>query len=202
MTPPPPHDPVVVVRDRALSGRRIPRRWNPELIVDDYLVGDETVKLETTRSFKSWLIERSVVIGIGVVVFLVLVTIGTDVSIGGGVVVGLLVGAFLTADWLRKRFTRYVITDLRVLRISGVLRREMEFIPWRKVTDVSRTESLLQWVAGTATIRIESANERSAFRAMTDVTEPDRFYRMLVRMVDLTQGRVEGHQRVRGRPSR
>ncbi|MBS1836582.1 MAG: PH domain-containing protein, partial [Actinobacteria bacterium] len=109
---------------------------------------------------------------------------------------------YLCFDWLRKRFTRYVITDLRVLRITGVLHRRMEFIPWGKITDVSRSETLMQWVAGSATIRIESANERSAFRAMTDVSEPDRFYRVLVRMVDLKQGRVEGHERVRVRRSR
>lgn len=189
----------VVVRDRSLNGRRIPRRWNPDQIVDDYLVGDEVVKLETTRSFRSWLIERTVVIVIGVAVFLLMATLGTDLTIGLGILVLAVVCAFLAVDWLRKRFTRYVITDLRVLRITGVLHRQMEFIPWGKITDVSRSESFMQWIAGSATIRIESANERSAFRAMTDVSEPDRFYRVLVRMVDLKQGRVEGHERVRTR---
>lgn len=192
-------DTPIVLRDRTLSGRRIPRRWNPDEIVDDYLVGDEVVKLETTRSFRSWLIERTVVIVIGVAVFLLMATLGTDLTIGLGILVLAVVCAFLAVDWLRKRFTRYVITDLRVLRITGVLHRQMEFIPWGKITDVSRSESFMQWIAGSATIRIESANERSAFRAMTDVSEPDRFYRVLVRMVDLKQGRVEGHERVRTR---
>jgi len=90
-----------------------------------------------------------------------------------------------------------VITDLRVLRITGVLHRRMEFIPWGKITDVSRTESFLQWLVGTATISIESASERSAFRAMTDVSDPAHFYNVLVRMVDLKQGRVEHHHHVR-----
>ncbi len=186
----------VVVRDRSLNGRRIPRRWNPDQIVDDYLVGDEVVKLETTRSFKSWLIEKAWVVIVGVGVFLVLATIGTDLTIGLSLVALLVLVAYMAVDWLRKRFTRYVITDLRVLRITGVLHRQMEFIPWGKITDVSRSETFLQWIAGSATIRIESANERSAFRAMTDVSEPDRFYRVLVRMVDLKQGRVEGHGRL------
>lgn len=188
----------VVVRDRSHHTGRAPRRWSPDAIVEDYLVGDEVVKFRSTRSLSSWLMEKAFVIVVALVVFLVLATVGTDLSIGAGFVLLIAVVAYLALDYLRKHFTRYVITDLRVLRITGVLHRQMEFIPWGKITDVSRSESLMQWVAGSATIRIESANERSAFRAMTDVAQPEGFYRVLVSMVDLTQGRVEGHERVRG----
>lgn len=174
-----------------------PRRWNPEEIVKDYVLRDEVVKLNVSRSFKSWLVDQTVWILLAVTAFVVLATVGSDVSIGLGMLVLLGVGAFLTWDWLRKRYTRYVITDMRVLRITGVLNRQMEFIPWGKITDVSRRESFVQWILGTATISIESANERSAFRAMTDVQDPAVFYRVLVQMVDLKQGRVEHHHHVR-----
>lgn len=173
------------------------RRWNPDAIVQDYLLRDEVVKLDVSRSFKSWLLEQVVWIAIGLAVFVGLATVGTDASIGLGMLVLVALGAFLTFDWLRKRFTRYVITDLRVLRITGVLHRRMEFIPWGKITDVSRSETFVQWMVGTVTIRIESANERSAFRAMTDVSDPDHFYNVIVRMVDLKQGRVQHHHHVR-----
>lgn len=173
------------------------RRWDPDQIVEDYLLDDEVVKLDVTRSFKSWVIEQLLWIGIGLSVFVVLATVGTDAAIGLGMVVLVGLCIYLAVDWQRKRFTRYVVTDLRVLRITGVLHRRMEFIPWGKVTDVSRTESLIQWIAGTVTIRIESANERSAFREMTDVSDPEHFYDVIVRMVDLKQGRVENHGQVR-----
>ncbi|UDY37330.1 PH domain-containing protein [Dermatobacter hominis] len=174
-----------------------PRRWNPEEIVKDYVLRDEVVKLNVSRSFKSWLADQTIWLLIAVTVFLVFATVGSDVSIGLGLLVLVGAGGFLTWDWLRKRFTRYVITDMRVLRITGVLNRQMEFIPWGKITDVSRSESFMQWILGTATIRIESANEHSAFRAMTDVQDPAVFYRVLVQMVDLKQGRVEHHHHVR-----
>ncbi len=173
------------------------RSWNPDDIVDGYLLRDEVVKLDVSRSFKSWLVDQTVWIVLGLISFVVLATIGTDASIVVGLLIVLGVGGFLTVDWLRKRFTRYVITDLRVLRITGVLHRQMEFIPWGKITDVGRSESFLQWLTGTVTIRIESANERSAFRAMKDVADPAHFYKVLVRMVDLKQGRVENHHHVR-----
>lgn len=175
----------------------MPRRWNPDAIVEDYLLRDEEVKLDATRSFRSWLVDQTVWLLLGVAAFLALATVGSDVTITLGAGVLAVVGAWLTFDWNRKRFTRYVITDLRVLRITGVLHRRMEFIPWGKITDVSRSESFLQWLTGTATIRIESANERSAFRAMTDVSDPEHFYNVLVRMVDLRQGRVKNHHHVR-----
>ena len=158
------------------------RSWNPDEIVDGYLLRDEVVKLDVSRSFKSWMVDQTIWVTLGLISFVVLATVGSDAAIALGTVIIVALGAFLTVDWLRKRFTRYVITDLRVLRITGVLHRQMEFIPWGKITDVSRSESLLQWLTGTVTIRIESANERSAFRAITDVADPAHFYKVLVRM--------------------
>ena len=46
-------------------------------------------------------------------------------------------------------------------------------------------------MARTATIRIESANERSGLRAIDDVDDPGYFYRVLVEMVDRKQGRID-----------
>ncbi len=176
-----------------MSGRgRVPRSWHPDEIVRDYLVRGERVVLEETRSLRSWLLDQAVIITVGLVVFAVLCSVGSDWAIALGFVALLAAGAYLAVRGAQAWFTRYVITDLRVLRVTGVVNRHAEFIPWGKVTDIGRSESFLQWVAGTATIRIESANERSAFRAMDDVDDPAQFYKILVRMVDLKQGRVQG----------
>ncbi len=172
---------------------RVPRSWHPDDIVGDYLVRGERVVLKETRSLRSWLIDQALVIAAGLIAFVLLSSLGADWSIGLGFLALLLAGGYLTFRGLQAWFTRYVITDMRVLRITGVMNRHVEFIPWGKVTDIGRSESWLQWIAGTATIRIESANERSAFRAMDDVEDPAQFYKVLVRMVDLKQGRVQGH---------
>jgi uncharacterized membrane protein YdbT with pleckstrin-like domain len=171
---------------------RVPRSWHPETIAHDYLVRGERIVLEESRSVRAWIIDQSLVIVAGLALFLLLSSMGSDLSIGIGAVVLVLVAGFLAVRGAQAWFTRYVITDLRVLRVTGVFNRHAEFIPWGKVTDIGRSESFVQWLAGTATIRIESANERSAFRAMTDVEDPAQFYKVLVRMVDLKQGRVEG----------
>lgn len=128
---------------------------------------------------------------IGVVVLVILVALLKVGALTAAAFIGLVLFSILIGiRALQASFTRYVVTDLRVLRVSGVLNRRAEFIPWGKVTDITRQESLPQWIAHTATICIESANERSGFRSIDDVDDPDEFYRTVVRMVDLKQGRL------------
>jgi len=170
--------------------RRASRGWRPDTIVAAYLVAGENVRLDESRSVRGFLINQLLwaVLAVGVA--------GVLVAVGEPVLVALaLLGlagytAYVAVQAVQAWFTRYVITDLRLLRVSGVLNRQAEFIPWVKVTDVSRSETLFQWAARTATIRVESANERSGFRVIDDVDDPDTFYDMLVRMIDLKQGRV------------
>jgi hypothetical protein len=167
------------------------RGWHPDDIVDSFLLDDETDLLAQRISLRAWAINQAPLVVVGLVVAVVaLVVLGA----GPGAVVVLFlltVGVVVGVRAVQASYTRYVITDLRVLRVSGVLNRNAEFIPWKKVTDVSRRESVWQWLMGSATIRIESANERSGFRAMTDVRDPDGFYRLLVDMIDRHSGRVD-----------
>jgi uncharacterized membrane protein YdbT with pleckstrin-like domain len=87
-------------------------------------------------------------------------------------------------------YTRYVVTTLRVMRVSGVLARHCSSIPWIKVTDISFHQTLLGRMFGYATVKIESANEDSGFRALSDLKDPARFNRILVEMVAAKQGAV------------
>lgn len=166
------------------------RGWNPETLVAPYLTDRERVELEETRSVRGFLMTQLHWIVIGVLALLLLASTGETWLTALGIVGVMALSVYLGIRALQAWFTRYVVTDLRVLRVSGVLHRHAEFIPWGKVTEISRSESLLQWWAHTATIRIESANERSSFRSIEDVDEPDRFYRTLVEMVDRKQGHV------------
>ena len=155
-----------------------------------YLMPDERIVLEETRSVRGFLVGQMV----WMVVAFVLATLVVAVLGASGTVPAflllLVVAGVIGYRALQAWFTRYVVTDLRVLRVHGVLNRHAEFIPWGKVTDITRSETLLQWLAHTATIRIESANERSGLRTIDDVDDPGYFYRVLVEMVDRKQGRI------------
>lgn len=173
------------------SPDRAPRGWHPDDIVAGYLVPDERVVLEETRSVRGFLVGQIVWIVLGLVLSSILVaTVGsgvTPLAVFGLAVLGGVIGFRALQAW----FTRYVVTDLRVMRVHGVLNRHAEFIPWGKVTDITRSETIFQWFARTATIRIESANERSGLRTIDDVDDPGYFYRVLVEMVDRKQGRID-----------
>lgn len=172
------------------SRGRAPRGWHPDDIVAGYLVPDERVVLEETRSVRGFLVGQLVWIVLGVVVSAVLLS-AMGAVVAPLVAIGLFaLGAVIGVRALQAWFTRYVVTDLRVLRVHGILNRHAEFIPWGKVTDITRSETIVQWVARTATICIESANEKSGLRTVDDVDDPDYFYRVLVEMIDRKQGRI------------
>lgn len=156
-----------------------------------YLVPDERVVLEETRSVRGFLVAQAHWLVLVVVALVAVASFEEPLLTTVAFAAAIVLAVYLGVEALQAWFTRYVVTDLRVLRVSGVLNRHAEFIPWGKVTDVTRSESLVQWFAHTATIRIESANERSGFRAIDDVDDPDHFYRVLVKMVDRKQGRIQ-----------
>lgn len=122
-----------------------------------------------------------------------LACLGFAALIGNAASLLLLVVLVAAVAWriLDAWYTRYVLTDFRVMRTSGVLDRNVEFIPWRKVTDVSLRRSFWQRLVGASTIRIESANEASQFRAMTDVRNPRDFFVKLQEVMAAFAGHVE-----------
>jgi hypothetical protein len=173
------------------STERLRRRgWRPDEIADSFLLESERVILNEHQSVRAFLLGE---LPVAVVASVLIVAVSAVVPELAwlGVIGWVVLIAFLSGRALDASFTRYVLTDMRVLRVSGMLNRTVEFIPWAKVTDVSRRETFMQWLVGSATIRIESANERSAFREMTDVHRPDRFYDRLVRLVDGFQARPD-----------
>ncbi|MEX0768957.1 MAG: PH domain-containing protein [Microthrixaceae bacterium] len=172
------------------SRQRASRGWHPDTIVDAYLVPGERIIVEESRSVRGFLMNQVILISVVVLLLLTIAMLGQTALTTCAFLLSAGFVGFIGARALQAWFTRYVVTDLRVLRVSGVLNRRAEFIPWKKITDITRSESLLQWWARTATICIESASDGSGFRSIEDVDDPARFYRVLVEMVDRKQGRL------------
>lgn len=127
---------------------------------------------------------------------LALVT-GFAVGQGGGAfaaVLGLIVISVVTGilviQRLQRWYTRYALTDFRLIRSWGVFNRKMAWMPWSKVTDVLLTQTLAGRILGYATVQIASANEESGFKAVTDLRDPHRFHRVVTEMVQAKQGKT------------
>ena len=89
----------------------------------------------------------------------------------------------LTWNFLAHKYTRYVLTDHRALHLSGVLRRTTSGSRGRRSPTCRCTARLSDRWFGTATIRIQSANEFSGFKQMTDVPNPIAFARVIEQRV-------------------
>lgn len=176
------------VRPRRIQVPDRVRSWHPERIVSDLLLPDEKVYEMAAPDWSVVAFDQAPLAVLGLLASLL------TASMLGAVPALLLLLVLLAAlTWrvLDAWHTRYVLTDFRVLRTSGVLDRNVEFIPWRKVTDVSLRRSFWQRLVGASTIRIESANEASQFRAMTDVRDPKEFFRVLQEVMAAFSGHVE-----------
>lgn len=177
----------------SLRARRIQvpdrvRSWHPERIVADLLLPGEKVY---EMASPDWWVVTYDQAPLAVVGLLVSFVAASMVGPFAALLLLIVLLAMLAWRVLDAWHTRYVLTDFRVLRTSGVLDRNVEFIPWRKVTDVSLRRSFWQRLVGASTIRIESANEASQFRAMTDVRNPKEFFRVLQEVMAAFSGHVE-----------
>jgi uncharacterized membrane protein YdbT with pleckstrin-like domain len=110
-------------------------------------------------------------------------------SVAGFLVVDVL-AIMLVVRRAQAWYTRYALTDFRVVRSWGILSRRMAWIPWSKVTDVSLAQSMAGRILGYATVRIESANEASGFKEITDLRDPHRFHRLIAEIVEAKQGKT------------
>lgn len=162
------------------------RRWvtRPHELAQQYITDDELIYFDEAPDLRAWIWTQWIDLAVVVVVVAIMFA-AQDARV---TLVGLIGEVWLLGSlaWrlTDQAYTRYVLTDHRALRVSGVLRRDYEWISWKKVTDVSVHRSLLDRWFGTATIQIQSANEMSNFRAMDDVPNPISFAETIVDLVN------------------
>ena len=87
--------------------------------------------------------------------------------------------AFVVVAW---RNERLVVTDRRLLLLSGLVSRRVAIMPLRKVTDLTYETPLASRVFddyGWGTFIFESAGQDQAFHRIPFVPHPDELYRQL-----------------------
>jgi hypothetical protein len=78
--------------------------------------------------------------------------------------------------------TRYILTNRRAVRIDGWWNRDVEWLSWSKVTEVSVRKTWAQFSFQIVTIEIHTAHSTSSFRAMRDIEDPDEFAAQLAEL--------------------
>jgi len=163
----------------------------PEETIGLHLGAGEKVLHLDHPSFPWFLVKRSPTIGaliLVIVAYVVSVREGWELAAAVLPSVALLVLLVLGFQRLADRYSAYVITNARMIRMSGVFNNSVESIPWIRVTDVHFERSFLERLLGCATLNIESANETMGLRRMSGIADPFEFNRHLVDMVVAKQG--------------
>lgn len=166
----------------------------PDDILRGYMIGDEQLILVDEPSTGAFLVDAShqilLMVAVALLTGFVAGRSGANlISMAGFLVVDVL-AISLVVRRAQAWYTRYALTDFRVIRSWGILCRRMAWIPWSKVTDVSLHQSMAGRVLRYATVRIESANEASGFKEITDLRDPHRFHRLIAEIVEAKQGKT------------
>ncbi len=170
----------------------------PQVRIEEFLTVDERIYYEEPPADLGYLVSRLPVIA-GVVGVLAVLGHWTLVP-GLGVpllptrtaapIVAVLT-VWLFVGWMRLRYTYYVLTSTRILRLRGVLVRRLDWMPIGRVTDVTFTQNPLERIGNFADVRIHSASEKTGLQTLDDVRDPVTFHWIVTLLVEGKQGAVE-----------
>jgi Bacterial PH domain len=85
-------------------------------------------------------------------------------------------------------FTIYVLTNQRVMRLSGVVQRDQASIDWPRVVDFSWKQSFAGRLFGFATLRVDSASERASLSELRDIPNRPTINQFVVQQLALNSG--------------
>lgn len=165
----------------------------PDEVVYEFLGEDEYVLHSDHPSFRAFLTQNVLLVVlvpiIGPIFVWFLLSEINVITITVFLVLDLIV-AVLAFRRIEQRYTSYVITNLRLIRISGILSRDVASIPWTRMTGLSYKQSAWGRLLGYATIHIESANEESGLRDFSDINDPATFHQRLLDHVSSKTGQA------------
>jgi membrane protein YdbS with pleckstrin-like domain len=176
----------------------------PDEVIDQYLGHGERMIHNDHPSFQAFAVQNTILF----IVLFVIASVFLGVSFNGSFVsaglVFLILGLvllYLVLKRLRERYTSYVVTNVRIMHISGVFSRRAHSIPWVRVTDLTYEQSLIGRLFGYATLHIESANEEGGLRDLEGVSDPLRFNQYVIDMVVAKQGPTAPGWEAQGEPA-
>jgi membrane protein YdbS with pleckstrin-like domain len=176
----------------------------PDEVIDQYLGHGERMIHSDHPSFQAFVVQNTIlflVLFFVATVFFGISFNGSLITAGFVLLVLSIVLLYLVLKRLRERYTSYVVTNVRIMRISGVFARKAHSIPWVRVTDLTYEQSLSGRLFGFATLHIESANEEGGLRDLEGVNDPVKFNQYVVDMVVAKQGPTAPGWEEQGEPA-
>jgi membrane protein YdbS with pleckstrin-like domain len=94
------------------------------------------------------------------------------------VVVAAMIAAHLWLLWKLARWyvDRFIVTDRRIMLVSGIVARKVAMMPMAKLTDMSYERSTIGVLLGYGTFVLESAGQDQALSRIDYVPSPDQLF--------------------------
>jgi membrane protein YdbS with pleckstrin-like domain len=161
----------------------------PQSVIRQNLGPTEQVVKTYRPALPAFLLRNFTELTIGLAVAILSLFVG--VAVGG--ITGLAISIFVISTevviFLVKRFTEYytlyVFTDDRVMKLSGVLKRNEASINWERVTDIAWDQSFTGRLFGFATLKVDSANEKAALKELRDIPNRGEVNQIVTGLLDL-----------------
>ncbi len=141
--------------------------------VERYLLGEEQ-HVTTVHQHPVVLTRPAVEVAVGLGLALELPMRGAVGSVGAIIVLAILLDALVRIGNWRAHW--FVVTDQRVLLVTGLVTRRVSMLPLRKVTDMTYRRSLLGRMLGYGEFVMESAGEAQALKTVNFLPSPDSLY--------------------------
>jgi uncharacterized membrane protein YdbT with pleckstrin-like domain len=159
---------------------------------DRYLALDERKLLETRRHKALLLVPALQMVGAVVIALalgmLVSPNQGNDVV---DTVLGLIAIAFFARFvWavIQWWLTRIIVTDRRIVEVSGVLSQRVASMPLPQVTDTTYHRSILGRLLGYGDLTVESPGSHPGLSHITYLRQPDNFYQVVMSLMNASSG--------------
>jgi membrane protein YdbS with pleckstrin-like domain len=80
------------------------------------------------------------------------------------------------ADWY---YDRFVLTNKRIMEVSGIVTRKVAMMPLGRVTDMAYNQSVLGRMLNYGTFIVESAGQDQALREISTLPRPNALYLLM-----------------------
>jgi membrane protein YdbS with pleckstrin-like domain len=183
------------------SRRVVPLEDEASPLVQRYIFATEKFRGEWRRHpialFKEIGIAVLVTIGVGLLAgYLARINAADEIS---GVLVIAWIGVVVWAAWkiVDWWFDRFILTNKRVMVVSGVITRNVAMMPLQRVTDMKYVQSALGRVLSYGTFELESAGQDQALRSIPYLPSPNDLYLRIVEEMyepEAVEARLAGEQ--------
>jgi membrane protein YdbS with pleckstrin-like domain len=169
---------------------RLPFGWSygPRISYDRYLSPGEEVAFEVRRHVAALLVPVIQALGAWILLFLIhyWLDLPSETNPIDSILFIVVMAFTLRAvwRWLEWQIERVLVTNKRIVEVSGIITRRVASMPLGKVTDLTYRRGPVARLFNYGELILESAGQKQALESIAYIPRPDEFYRDFTEMLN------------------